>query len=205
MARSAKREHLIETATRLFYTDGFNATGVDRIIAEAGVARMTLYKHFKSKNELILAVLRRRDEEFREWFRDAIEARARRPQDQLLAMVDGLDEWFAGKAFGGLVFSGCAFINACAEFSDPANPAHRIAAEHKKMLLDYITRIARQARARDPDQLARQLMLLKEGAIVTMQVSGDREAAARAKLMAARLMESQFQAGEERPVPEAVC
>lgn len=192
MTKSAKREHLIETSMRLFYTDGFNATGIDKIIAEAGVARMTLYKHFKSKNELILAVLRRRDEEFRVWFENAVESRARRPQDKLLVMFDALQDWFDGKAFAGMVFSGCAFINACAEFSDPENPAHQIAAEHKQHLLDYVTRITRQARASAPDELARQLMLITEGAIVTMQVSGDRQAAQRAKEIAAQLIEAHF-------------
>jgi AcrR family transcriptional regulator len=205
MAKSSKREQLIETAMRLFYTDGFNATGIDRIIAEAGVARMTLYKHFKSKNDLILAVLRRRDEEFRDWFERSIEARARRPQDRLLAMFDVLQEWFEGKAFPGMVFSGCAFINACAEFSDPKNPAHQIAAEHKNRLLDYVTRIARQARANAPEQLARQLMLVAEGAIVTMQVCGDEFAAQRAKEVAAKLMEGQFTQAETENRREAVC
>ncbi len=202
MAKSAKREQLIETAMRLFYTDGFNATGIDRIIAEAGVARMTLYKHFKSKNELILAVLSRRDKEFRDWFEISIEARARRPQDRLLVMFDVLHEWFEGKAFPGMVFSGCAFINACAEFSDPENPAHQIAAEHKGQLLNYITRTARQARASAPDELARQLMLITEGAIVTMQVCGDRKAAKRAKQIAARLIEEHFPAVEASPARE---
>lgn len=202
MAKSTKREHLIETAMALFYTDGFNATGIDRIIAEAGVARMTLYKHFKSKNELILAVLRRRDEEFRVWFENAVEGRARRPRDKLLIMFDVLQEWFDGKAFPGMVFSGCAFINACAEFSDPDNPAHQIAAEHKGHLLKYVSRITRQARAVEPAELARQLMLIMEGAIVTMQVSRDRKAAQRAKQIAARIIEAHFPAANAPSVPE---
>lgn len=206
MTKSTKRDQLIETALRLFYTQGFHATGVDAIIAEAGVARMTLYKHFKSKDDLILAVLRRRDEDFRTWFQGSIEARARRPQDRLLIMFDVLEDWFRGKAFPAMGFSGCAFINACAEFSDHANPAHRVAAEHKRLLLDYLTRTARQARAADPAGLARQLMLLKEGATVTMQVSGDVDAAARAKAIAAQLIGAQFPAGnplrQTEPEPE---
>ena len=191
---------------RLFYTDGFNATGIDKIIAEAGVARMTLYKHFKSKNDLILAVLRRRDEDFRTWFQNAVETRARRPQDKLLMIFDVLEEWFDGKAFPGMKFSGCAFINACAEFSDSESPVHQLAAEHKKLLLDYIDRIARQAQAKDPEGLAQELMLLKEGAIVTMQVSGDQHAAARAKSIAEQLIAAHFPAAASaRPAPESVC
>jgi len=194
MAPSAKRQHLIDTAVRLFYTEGFHATGIDRIISEAGVARMTLYKHFKSKDELILEALRQRDEEFRVWFQGAVDASARRPQDRLLTMFDVLEEWFEGRAFPDMNFAGCAFINACAEFSEHGNPAHRMAAKHKKMLLDYIANTARQARARDPEKLARELMLLKEGAIVTMQVSNDTTAARLAKAIAETLVNAHFSA-----------
>ncbi|RME99179.1 MAG: TetR family transcriptional regulator, partial [Alphaproteobacteria bacterium] len=188
MAVSAKRERLIETAMRLFYTQGFHATGIDTIISEAGVARMTLYKHFKSKNDLILAVLQRRDEEFRAWFKSAVDASARRPRDKLLALFDVLEDWFTGKAFPEVGFAGCAFINACAEFAAADNPAHQMAAKHKRLLQDYVTNIARQARAPDPEGLAGDLMLLAEGAIVTMQVSRDAKAAQQAKRIAQRLL-----------------
>ena len=111
---SAKREQLVDTALRLFYQDGYHATGIDKIIQEAGVARGTLYKHFKSKDDLILAVLRRRDEEFRAWFKTYVERAASDPRGRLLAMFDGMTEWFKGKAFPGRPFHGCSFINASA-------------------------------------------------------------------------------------------
>ena len=81
----SRRDHLVDTALELFIRDGFHATGIDKILAESGVAKMTLYKHFKSKDELILSALRRRDERFRNWFMRAVESRAQAPRQRLLA------------------------------------------------------------------------------------------------------------------------
>ena len=91
---SDRREHLLDTALSLFGTEGFHATGIDKILASAGVAKMTLYNHFRSKDELILAALRRRDERFRHWFVREVEHRAATPRDRLLAAAEkgtGLD------------------------------------------------------------------------------------------------------------------
>ncbi len=115
----SRRDHLVDTALELFIRDGFHATGIDKILAESGVAKMTLYKHFKSKDELILSALRRRDEHFRNWFMRAVESRAREPRQRLLAIFDALDEWFSGRDFNG-----CMFINASAEFARPDDPIH---------------------------------------------------------------------------------
>ena len=90
---TSRREHLVDTALELFYQDGFHATGIDKILAKAGVAKMTMYKHFKSKDELILAVLRRRDELFRNWFMREVERRAQTPSERLLALFDVYDDW----------------------------------------------------------------------------------------------------------------
>ena len=108
----SRRDELVDTALRLFYTRGFNATGIDKILAEAGGAKMTLYKHFRSKEELILAALNRRDEQFRNWLMGEMEKASPRPRERLLAMFDALEDWFNGRAFKGLGFNGCAFINA---------------------------------------------------------------------------------------------
>lgn len=180
---SAKRDQLIDTALRIFYRDGFHATGVDRIIEESGVARMTLYKHFRSKDDLILAALRRRDERFRNWFVRAVERRAATPRDRLLAIYDALDEWFSGRDF-----CGCMFINASAEFSNPDDPVHRTAAEHKDLMLRYVRELAEAAGAHEPEDLAHGLMLLMEGAIVMRHVVGYRESAARARTAAEALL-----------------
>ena len=189
MAQLSKREHLIETAMGLFCREGFHATGINRILAETGVSRATLYKHFKSKEDLSLAVLRRRDEEFRVCFQNAVSSRMRKPQDQLLVIFDVLDNWFRGKAFPGIRFSGFPLIKAYAEFGENTVTAYRVAAEHNQLMLDYVTGIAEQARAEDPDKLARQLMLLTEGAIVTAYVSGEPDAGRRVKRIAANLID----------------
>jgi AcrR family transcriptional regulator len=187
---NSKRDVLVDTALRLFYTQGFNATGIDKILAESGVAKMTMYKHFKSKDELILAALMRRDEQFRAWLTSEMQKAASDPRGQLLAMFDALEDWFKGNAFKGMGFSGCAFINASSEFAKLDHPAHKIAAEHKRCVLEHIADLCTKAGAEDPAQLAEQLALLKEGAIVTAQVRGMPESAQIAKTMAIALLDA---------------
>lgn len=185
---TSRRDDLIDTALRLFYTQGFHATGIDKVLAESGVAKMTLYKHFKSKDELILAVLNRRDEQFRNWLMGEMEKVSPNPRERLLAMFDALEIWFRGRAFKGLGFFGCAFINASSEFGDQEHPAHRISSEHKRRIVDYLTKVCADAGARNPSELAEQLALLKEGAIVTAHVRGISEAARTAKTIAEGLI-----------------
>ncbi|MEQ8584954.1 MAG: TetR/AcrR family transcriptional regulator [Thalassobaculaceae bacterium] len=186
---TSRRDHLVDTALRLFYTQGFHATGIDKVLAEAGVAKMTLYKHFRSKDDLIQAALERRDAQFRDWLTGEMERASDEPRDRLLAMYDALADWFRGRAFEGLGFSGCAFINASGEFAEPDHPAHRTSADHKRRIIDYLTGVCAKAGARDPADLAEQLALLKEGAIVTAQVRSQPEAAALAKRMAEALID----------------
>ena len=185
----SRRDELIDTALRLFYINGFNATGIDKILAEAGVAKMTLYKHFRSKDELILATLDRRDEQFREWL--TCEMESENPRDRLLAMYDALESWFEGKAFKKMGFYGCAFINAASEFGDRSHPVHQLSAQHKQRIITYIESLCADAGASNPHSLAEELGLLKEGAIVTAQVRGMTEAAQFAKRMATKLLDAE--------------
>ncbi len=173
---STRRDHLVDTALQLFQRHGYHATGIDRILAEAGVAKMTLYNHFKSKDELILAALRRRDEQFRNTFMRNVERRAKTPRARLLACFDALGEWFAESTF-----SGCSFINAAAEFAPPDDPIHAACGEHKRLSLAYVRDLVEQAGAADPQSLADGLMFLMEGAIVMAHVAGDPQAAQKAK------------------------
>ncbi len=182
MARS-RREELVETALELFQREGFHATGIDRILAAASVAKMTLYHHFRSKDELIIAALRLRDERFRNDFMKRVEGRARAPAEALLAIFDVLAELQKRKEFRG-----CAFINACAEYGDRDSAIHSLAAEHKRLILAYVRKLAEAAGARDPEQLARQLCILMDGVIVTAQVSGDAEAPRSARAAAELLV-----------------
>ncbi|MFT5117611.1 MAG: AcrR family transcriptional regulator [Kiritimatiellia bacterium] len=179
MPALSKREQIVTEAQRLFYQYGFNATGVDRIITEAGVSKKTLYNHFKSKDELILATLRKRDELFRNNLMRETERIANTPRERLLALFDVLGEWFHDKNF-----SGCMFINAVAEFSAADNPCHIACAEHKRLVGEYIRGLAVAAEVQEADELAKKFTLLIEGAIVEAHVCGDKEAAVRAKQMA---------------------
>ena len=181
---STKRDQLIDAALELFSRDGFHATGIDKILSVSGVAKMTLYNHFKSKDELILAVLRRRDETFRNWFMRTVEAAAELPRDRLLAVFDVLEQWIRQEGF-----CGCTFINASAEFGERGDAIHGSCAEHKRLVLDYIEKLTAAAGARDPAELAFTLNLLAEGAIVSAQVMGTKDAANRAKRAAEILIQ----------------
>ena len=173
---STKRDHLVNTALELFMRDGFQATGIDKILKESGVAKMTLYNHFKSKDELILAVLRRRDETFRNWFMRVVEGASDSPRERLLAVFDALAQWF-----GQDDFSGCTFINATAEFGDREDAIRGSCVEHKQLVLGYLEELAEAAGARNPKDLAFALNLLAEGAVVAARVMDSRDAAERAK------------------------
>jgi AcrR family transcriptional regulator len=179
MPAISKREQIVSEALKLFYRDGFNATGIERIITEAGVSKKTLYNHFKSKNELILATLRKRDEMFRNNIMRETERLGSTPKERLLSIFDAHDAWFHEKGF-----SGCMFINASAEFSSQQDPNHIISAEHKRMVREYIRDLAEQAGAKDPNVLSKQLSLLLEGSIVEAYVSDNKGAAMLAKSMA---------------------
>jgi AcrR family transcriptional regulator len=164
----SKRDHLVDTARKLFQRDGFHNTGIDAILAEAGVAKMTLYKHFKSKDELILAVLRRQDEELRNHLMRRVEKDHSEPRDRMLGLFDVIADQVNVKEY-----CGCLFINASAEYSTPDSPIHRAALEHKRLCLTYVERLATDAGAARPHELARQICLLAEGVMVSAQVSGE--------------------------------
>ena len=138
--------------------------------------------HFRSKEDLILAVLRLRDEQFRNWLFRRME-QAGPPRAQLFAMFDALGEWF-----GSPDFRSCMFIKASSEYPDPAHPIHAQSAEHKRLLFTQVEKLAAQAGAKDPAQLARGLLLLKEGAIVTAHLGHEADPAGDAKMVAGTLM-----------------
>jgi AcrR family transcriptional regulator len=164
--RPSKKDELVEKALSVFYAHGFHATGMDRLVAETGISKTSMYKHFRTKEELILATLRRRDEKFRAWFQGRVEASATEPRARLLALFTVLREWFDSADF-----QGCMFIKASGEFQDASHPIHALSSEHKQRLLAYVTGLAREAGASDPDGLARQLLILKEGAIVAQHMA----------------------------------
>ncbi len=180
---SNRRDDLINSAVKLFTQHGYHATGIDRILADSGVAQMTLYKHFRSQDELILPALRRRDEEFRNDFMRSVERLGSTPRERLSAIYDALNEWFSDGQF-----QGCMFINACAEYGARDDPIHTVCVEHSRMVIAYIRGLASEAGARDPEELAVRLVLLIQGAIVMAYTMGDPGAAMKAKKAAELLI-----------------
>lgn len=181
---ASKREQLIQAATRLFAEQGYRATGIDQISEVAGVTKKTLYHHFRSKDELVLACLRDYEGRYRNNFMRMLEAVSPEPRERLLALFDLAGQWFASDRFYG-----CLFINAVAEHAAADSPLRVVCQEFKRLERRYIRELAEAAGVPDPDGLATSLALLFEGAIVTAQVSGSAESAANAKKAAEVLLE----------------
>lgn len=178
-----KRAELVRKALPLFYRNGFHATGMDLVAKETGVSKTSIYKHFRTKEELILAVLRLRDENFRNWLFRRMEDLADTPKAQLLSMFDALEEWFVE---GG--FQGCMFIKASAEYQDRDDAINMQAYAHKRLLCNHFKTLAVQAGLASPQVIARQLLLLKEGAIVIAAMSHNENSAQEAKSVAKMLL-----------------
>lgn len=181
--RPSKRDELVRKVLPVFYRDGFHATGMDTLVSETGISKTTMFKHFRTKDDLILAVLRHRDETFRNWLFRKLDETGLPPRERLLALFDVLKEWFSEPGFRG-----CMFIKASAEFQDPEHPAYVQSAEHKRLLLTALTRMCREAEVQNPAQLARQLLILKEGAIVAAHMGFDPDPAGAAKTAAEGLV-----------------
>lgn len=184
---ASKRDELVQKALYAFYSGGFHAIGMDRLAKETGVSKTAIYKHFRTKEELILATLRLRDEQFRNWLMRRVEALASKPKDQLLAIFDALGEWFEEPAF-----KSCMFIKASSEYQDRAHPIHATAAEHKRLLAADFTERARKAGAKDPAGLARELLVVKEGAIVLAHLHDSKQVARDARSAAEKIIRTAF-------------
>ncbi|MGK9065157.1 TetR/AcrR family transcriptional regulator [Stutzerimonas chloritidismutans] len=179
-----KRDLLLGTAERLFYTEGYHATGIDRILSESGVAKMTLYKHFKSKDELILAVLDARHQPMLERLAAARDKRP--PREALLGVFDGLDAMIHSPT----AFCGCLFINAAAEYQDRDHPIHQRAALHKARFKGHLLALLEDMKAEQPERLARQLQFLIEGALSMAHIEGPADQAKLAKAAAEQLLQT---------------
>lgn len=163
---SPARERLITTAANLFYRHGCHATGIDTVIAQAGVAKMTLYKHFPSKEDLVAATVQYLDVLYVSRYEAALIGDGR-PEVRLLRLFDVVEEWTLGGDFFG-----CPFVNLCAEFPEHSNPVHAAAAANKLRMLRTIEGLVVDAGVPSPGDLARQLQILLEGAVALAQVTG---------------------------------
>jgi AcrR family transcriptional regulator len=181
--RAAGRERILETAYDLFSRYGTRAVGVDRIIAESGVAKMTLYRNFASKDELILAFLERRRERWTcAWLQAAVEERGATPAQRLLAIFDVFGEWFVRDDF-----EGCSFINVMLEVEDRAHPVRIASVQQLSEIRDFIIGLAEQAGIDETDHFARQWHILMKGCIVAAG-EGDVRAASRAQELGSLLL-----------------
>lgn len=156
---AATRERILSAANALFYAQGIRATSADRVVEKAGITKVTFYRHFPTKSDLVVAYLTEQGAAERAWFTST--RIAGDPVGSLHAIAAGI-----GSVSCSPGFRGCAFINAAAEFSDPDDPARVAVAAHRRWMLDEFTDIAAEAGAEDPQVVARQLMMLRDGAMV---------------------------------------
>jgi AcrR family transcriptional regulator len=180
---ASPRERIDQTSYELFSRHGIRAVGVDTVIACSGVAKMTLYRHYASKDKLALAFLRRREELWtRAWLQEEVERRAQIPGERLLAVFDTFDAWFRRSDF-----EGCSFAKALLEQSDPRHPVRTAAVRHIETIRALLGRWIEDAGVRNPDRFARQWQILMMGSIIAAY-AGDLDAARRAKEMGVLLL-----------------
>jgi AcrR family transcriptional regulator len=185
MKRAEKRNHLIDVAADLFNRNGYHAAGVDLLIEEAGIAKTTLYRHFETKEHLILAALGRIDENYRDDMRRFVEERGRTPQDRILATFDYLERWFESGTFRG-----CPFINAASEFGDATSPIFQEAAAHKRLVVAYFEELTYAGGFAEPKRLAQEINLLHEGATAVAHATRTPAPAHLARSLAAQLLDA---------------
>ena len=180
------RQRILDTAYDLFSRRGVRDVGIDEIVERSGVAKATLYRHFRSKDDLVLAFLARREEL---WTHEWLEAEARNrgdtPEEQLLAIFDVFDGWFRQGDF-----EGCSFINVLLEFGELEHPIRQATTEHLATIRGLVSEFAEQAGVNDPEAVACQWHILMKGSIVAAG-EGDTEAARRAQALGRLLLESE--------------
>jgi AcrR family transcriptional regulator len=177
------RDIILDVTEKLIYKSGIAATGMDLLVKTAGVSRKSIYRYFANKEELTVAALQRRDVRWMLWFKTEVD-KAATPADRLLNLFTVLKAWFDSEGFRG-----CAFINTSGETGDPQDPVRRVAKVHKQKLLDYVCELCTEHGSTDPHALAKQLLILIDGAITVALVMGDHRAADNAHCMARKLLD----------------
>lgn len=180
------RSELVVAAAETFYRRGVTATGVDAITRESGVSKPTLYSHFRSKHELVVAALEWQHERRREQLRAHLDGLDERGADRVLAVFD----WIARTA-ADADFRGCAFLNAAAELVDPADEqARAVARQHKDWWREVFTGVVAEAGFAEPGALGEELLLLVDGAYARLAVEGTDRPVRVARRMAEALMQA---------------
>ncbi|MGH3600640.1 MAG: TetR/AcrR family transcriptional regulator [Pseudonocardiaceae bacterium] len=186
MTEDQTREAVLEAAERLFYERGFHAVSMDDLRDSAGVPLKRIYACFPSKSDLVQAYLERQDQRWRDAVEAYVTRRSTDPREQLLLVFDAVEAWVRGQQ----PFRGCAFHNAFGELGGTSPDAVAVVRSHKHHLRDFLTRSARRAGLRRPGELAAQLLLLAEGALITSAIDGDARVPRRAKAAAAVLIDA---------------
>ncbi|HRE48018.1 MAG TPA: TetR/AcrR family transcriptional regulator [Aggregatilineales bacterium] len=185
--KKSARELILESAAALFFRDGFRAVGVDTIIERSNVAKMTLYRHFPSKDDLIVAYLKQTDELFWVWFEESAAKGGDDPREQLIAFFKALEKLVTSPQCYG-----CPFLNAAVDFPNESHPGHQVALEHKGVVRTRFADLARGAGARAPETLGDQLLLLMDGAFMAVRMFGANNPAAHVAEAAAALIAAQL-------------
>jgi len=183
---SEARERILASAYALFSRRGIRAVGIDDVVSDAAVAKATLYRHFGSKNDLVIAFMERREQL---WTKEWVEAEARNrgdtAEEQLLAIFDLFDEWFRRDDF-----EGCSFINILLELNGENGEVRSASADHLASIRQILQTLAEEGGFREPDAFAHSWHILMKGSIVAA-AEGDKDAARRAKVMG-RLLIDQY-------------
>ncbi|MBA3426084.1 MAG: TetR/AcrR family transcriptional regulator [Rubrobacteraceae bacterium] len=176
-------DRILRAASEMFYREGIRAVGVDAIAAKADVTKKSLYDNFGSKDALIAAYLRARDERWRTWLLDTVDRQGGTAKERLLSTFDALAEWMKHENPRG-----CGFVNAAAELPHDGHPARAVVMDQKQWLRGYLAELAAEGGAADPESLAEQLMILHEGANVANSLDISANAAQRAREIASFLV-----------------
>jgi len=169
MPATNTREKLVNAAKQRFYRDGFRNVGIDAVLEDVGITKTAFYKHFESKDDLMVAVLESVDVFLQQTFRQMVRERGGPSAvGQLHAVLDVVKEIISNEAFHG-----CIFVHAAMEFPLPHDPAHQAAAKHKRAIEDFLYELAERGGAADPKALAQEICMLLEGAYVTRSVTRD--------------------------------
>ncbi len=182
---ASSRERLIDAALKRFYADGFRNVGLDQVLGDVGISKTAFYKHFESKEDLMLAALETQNQWLQERFRTAMAAKAGpSPDGQLRALFDVVED-----IIGSGQFQGCIFVNVAMEFPLPHDPAHLAAARNKQEIEALVAELCAAAGARDPVGMAKELCLVLEGTYVTRQVTQSDETMGIARRLVERVLE----------------
>ena len=183
MPKTQSRQQLLDTAAELFYRDGYRAVGVDALCAVSGVGKMTLYRHFATKEELIVTYLEQSNAQFWKWFEESTAA-AKKPEDKIIAFFQAVEIRVQDSSCHG-----CPFLNSVVEFPDPGHPGHQMALANREAVRARFRELAAQAELPHPERLADHLLLLMDGAFMAARLYGSQNPGAQVSVAVQRLLE----------------